>query len=296
MEEKINEILNDLYKLEPSFRQHESKLRDLIVKLLQAKPDTKFDYHFAQSLRTQLLRQAPKPAFAKEVVAIKHRISQRLSFIGATVDAVFTSTEISSPLVVSPEGKPIPPPPDYVVYRYVYKGEELKLEEAKREVLKRQGADADYLDGLLDNLGMGLANLRSFGNLKVQSVSFNEQGNQGYSVYVDSQRGSISISRYWDPVAMGVGFSDQLCEEKGSSCLPQPVYRPITIDEMPDDEILKTLAKDFVNEHNIPVDVYGEPEVLNQWRDYYERETDKSRIYIPETASVVFPLMIKNNF
>ena len=88
MEEKINEILNDLYKLDPSFRQHESKLRDLIVKLLQAKPDTKFDYHFAQSLRTQLLRQAPKPAFAKEVVAIKHRFSQRLSFIGATVAVV----------------------------------------------------------------------------------------------------------------------------------------------------------------------------------------------------------------
>lgn len=347
MQEKINEILTDLYNLDPSFKQYEGRLKELIVKLLEAKPDTKFDYQFAQMLRRQLLQEVPKPKFASEISSIKHQLTRRLSFAGALVAiclVLFATTlyvndkngnqisffspgvkitsagerafgeltEVSvenkqeglgagsggrgsataSPLVVAPDGKPIPLPPDYVVYRYVYKGEELKLGDTKREVLRRIKGDAATLDGLLETMNLGLVNLRSFANLKVQSLNLFEEGNKGYNITIDSYQGSIYISRYWDQVALG-GYAKDLACPMDASC-PE-VYRPVSIDEVPSDAQAISIALEFVTTHSIPTDAYGQPEVLNQWREYYERETDKSLIYVPDMVTVVFPLIVNGN-
>ncbi len=52
---KITEILQDLYTLDPEFKQHEPKLRELITALLMSEPDTHFDTDFAQRLRSELV-------------------------------------------------------------------------------------------------------------------------------------------------------------------------------------------------------------------------------------------------
>jgi hypothetical protein len=55
MKNNIDTILEELYAIDPSFREHEKELRTLVIKLVTLKPDTKFDQTFADQLKTQLL-------------------------------------------------------------------------------------------------------------------------------------------------------------------------------------------------------------------------------------------------
>ena len=58
MNNTINKILEDLYRLDPEVRNHEKELMKLIGEILESMPDTKFDAAFAQKLRAQLLQKA----------------------------------------------------------------------------------------------------------------------------------------------------------------------------------------------------------------------------------------------
>lgn len=58
MDNRIQEILNDLYALDASFRKHEAKLIHLIGELLAHKPNITIDAQFAQHLRNKLMVRA----------------------------------------------------------------------------------------------------------------------------------------------------------------------------------------------------------------------------------------------
>ncbi|MFH1522206.1 MAG: hypothetical protein ABIE43_00110 [Patescibacteria group bacterium] len=64
----IQNILNDLYMIDPGLKNHEEKLIKIINKLLESRPDTKFDKAFAKQLRAELMAKAeelkrqPSPA------------------------------------------------------------------------------------------------------------------------------------------------------------------------------------------------------------------------------------------
>ncbi len=58
MENLIEQILKDLYALDPEFKKHEARLRGIIARLLEAKPDIKVDRAFAERLKRQLAAQA----------------------------------------------------------------------------------------------------------------------------------------------------------------------------------------------------------------------------------------------
>jgi len=60
MKDKITIILSDLYIIDPSLRQYETKLIKIINKLLESRPDTKFDTKFVKKLRAELLTNAVK--------------------------------------------------------------------------------------------------------------------------------------------------------------------------------------------------------------------------------------------
>ena len=62
MKKEIRSILNDLYKLDESFKANEKELIILIEKLLSVKPDIKIDPKFARSLKAQLMEKAGEPA------------------------------------------------------------------------------------------------------------------------------------------------------------------------------------------------------------------------------------------
>ncbi len=60
MNHKIDTILNDLYRIDPSFRSHEKELRKLVSELVTSTPDTKFDGAFAARLRAELMQKFPQ--------------------------------------------------------------------------------------------------------------------------------------------------------------------------------------------------------------------------------------------
>jgi hypothetical protein len=59
MEDKfINEILNDIYKVDKKFMNHKQDLKKIVKKLIDSKPEVKLDEDFKLSLKKQLLEKA----------------------------------------------------------------------------------------------------------------------------------------------------------------------------------------------------------------------------------------------
>lgn len=58
MEEKIQQILKDIYMMDESLRANEKDLVKIIEEMLRSNPDTKFDENFARQLRSEVLRRA----------------------------------------------------------------------------------------------------------------------------------------------------------------------------------------------------------------------------------------------
>jgi hypothetical protein len=77
-----------------------------------------------------------------------------------------------------------------------------------------------------------------------------------------------------------------------SKCTTEACYKneQVKIGDIPADDVLIGIARDFVSEHGIDLSHYGDPEVDNSWKRDYERATDTSLAYVPDTQRVVFPL------
>lgn len=58
MNKDINKFLQDLYKLDPSLKNQEPELIELINQMLASKPDAKLDEEFARALRDELIIKA----------------------------------------------------------------------------------------------------------------------------------------------------------------------------------------------------------------------------------------------
>lgn len=58
IQEKVHEILRDLYTLDPAFKKHETRLIQIISQLLATKPEVTVDAAFADNLRKKLAAHA----------------------------------------------------------------------------------------------------------------------------------------------------------------------------------------------------------------------------------------------
>jgi len=166
--------------------------------------------------------------------------------------------------------------PEAVTYKYVYRGEELSITEERQNVLKRLKDDSNSdLGNFINRITLGLLDLNSFSNTKLQSFSFFEDLNRGYNINVSLTEGTVNINEYWP---------------KWQGDYQNPPQ--LQIGQIPPDEQIIAAADAFIAQHGIPREVYGEPFVNNDWRLYYERTPDKTQYYIPNTMSVVYPLVI----
>jgi hypothetical protein len=78
MDSKIQEIITDLFKLDPNLKEYEGEITKIINEYMASKPDTKFDMEFARGLKTEILN---KIAEIKKTVPIKKSIFSQPSFI-----------------------------------------------------------------------------------------------------------------------------------------------------------------------------------------------------------------------
>lgn len=140
-------------------------------------------------------------------------------------------TPIDSPLIY----------PEFVQYRFVYKGEPAQLKDDKGEVLKRtKGLESSkQLVSFLEGAKV-LADFGSFENLKLRLLEVVEDKDGGYVINVNFDEGSVWINQNWDRVRI----------LKTEEAKDSP--------EIKDPEII-SIANEFLKSHNINTSLYGEP-------------------------------------
>jgi len=349
MQNKIDDILADLYESDPTLRRHDSALRKLAVELLELRPGAQMDETFRQDLRRRLMAMAEAKSAQPSLI---NSFMKNFQFVGAGV-AVFAlviagawylngvkdgSQDLTSMLVTpkfsksadnafgslaaldangarsqgggghgnvatqtpmayggeSASGSPVETDmkmiaPNPVNFNYVYKGEELALVQDKVDVLKRiKNEQASGLSSFINGISMGLIDLNSFSNTQLQSFTFVEDRDLGYSVTVQMNEGSIYVNENWEKW-QSLTCPSMMSSERFIGC-PEP--RRLKPEDVPADQAVIDVANQFLASHGIPRENYGEPKVNDQWRVQYELAADKSQIWIPDMVSVVYPLML----
>lgn len=168
------------------------------------------------------------------------------------------------------------PPYELTSYKFVYKGDDLNITETEMPVLKRvKGYSSGDYTSWLKNLNLGLIDAGQFANLKVQHLSLAEDIDSGYIIDITPFEGSINISQNWQK--WNYDYSNVI---------------PLSLNDVPDDQSLISLANDFLKKYKINLSSFGQPEVDNLWRESYRVTTDPALAYIPEIMTVKYPLVI----
>lgn len=169
-------------------------------------------------------------------------------------------------------------------FDYVYTGNELNLEQENALVYKRLKNEENLgkdLARTLNSFNFPQVSLNTFSDLKVNSISFVEDKEQGLMINFELKEGGIYIYEDWEKWRIAereACGNDQACWDRFK----------IKIEDVPADSELISIANNFLSEHKIDIAKYGEPQVDNQWRRYYEYSEDKANYYIPEQATVIY--------
>jgi len=193
------------------------------------------------------------------------------------------ATEVAAPQAM--DSRMIMPPYEVTAYKYVYKGE-IQLPTADVEVLKRvKGVESSSaLAQSLSGFDLGLVDLGKMQNLKVTNFSLSEDKDMGYDAYVSLTDGNISINQNY------LRWPDVYRDCKGEqSCYDN--LRLKESDMLSDEEALR-IAAEFATKYGVNLSNYGEAYVDHQWKNDFARATDKVNYYFPDSASVIYPLLI----
>lgn len=185
------------------------------------------------------------------------------------------------------DGKMIMP---YFDFKYVYTGDPIVLEEGSSDVyrrLKGGSTAARSLASMVGNLDLSGVKLSKFSNLSATNLTLTEEKEKGLMITLDFMEDSIYISENWQRWILAERDAcgqDEACWAR---------FR-LSINDVPADSELIAMTNKFMSDHEIDLQNYGTPEVDNNWRLGYDIAEDKNNFYIPEYASVVYPLLINN--
>ncbi len=189
--------------------------------------------------------------------------------------------------------RPMVPPPT-PQQQYVYTGNPFTQNKNSLNVLKfvPKSIPAGNDDGALANAGFGTIDLASFANTGVTNITFSEKQSFGYTINVDLQGGSVSISQNYD----------QWPHDNN----PQP----LTASDIPADASVIATADAFLEAHGVAVSAYGAPEVVNNNYGYAVAPVMNAtapagvttgssgggasammRVYYPDTVAVLYPML-----
>ena len=176
------------------------------------------------------------------------------------------------------------------IYKYVYKGEPIEI-PAQISVLKRikgNVATSEVLNALSTFLS-GSINLSAFRDVGLESFSFSENRDSGYTVWVSPSEGTLSLSQNWKtwPYA----------KQCMNGCPPQ---EPLSAGDVPGDEEIKNIAESFLNDYGIAHNNYADPQIIRYDNIATMVNSDEPSSsssmpimpYISEEVQVVYPLKI----
>lgn len=179
----------------------------------------------------------------------------------------------------------------YYGFNYEYVGEEINLTESEGAVYRRLKGDGQAgraLAGLVSGLDVPEIDLSTFSNLRTTNLSLTEDKDLGLMITLDYMEDNIFISENWERwriMERENCAGDQACWDR---------WR-LQIADVPADANLIAQASSFLNQHKVSLEHYGEPIVDNNWREMYIQAPDKNNFYIPEYASVIYPLLINGD-
>ena len=361
MNNEIQKILDDLYKIDPSLAKHEVELIKLIDKLLAARPNYKLDEEFIDSLRTRVLEHArelnntlPRAGWLEKymnlnkfayaalgaaatlivVIPLLNYLNHRVATVNNIAQTTESGKEIkiarlendafgtltvpaapesaqtysqsqdsgaaASPKAMS-ETAPLGmggggggdaksivsmPYPGWDYYEYKYVGSDLPVPASTLPVYSRvadQSKTANIND-LAALIGPGFPDITRFENLKLNNFNIAEDRDFGYNIFYDAVGSTMNIDMLWERWPQpGRECTDQACWDK---------YR-LTVNDVPNDANLIATADTFLSQYGINMSNYGPGEVRTDWRRTYDLAEDKSLAWIPDSISVVYPLLIE---
>lgn len=170
-------------------------------------------------------------------------------------------------------------------YRFKYVGDDLTNLAAEQPVYKRvkENISTSIIDRVIRTLSLGLIDLSTFQNTKLENFTFSENQEFGYTINVDVTNGSLGIyqnyNRWPQPLAE--------CVDEDCFLANQPKLKDIP----PDNEVID-IAEKFIADKQISLNGYSRPRVINNWRGLYEAADDKANFFFPEVIDVVYPLVI----
>jgi hypothetical protein len=133
-------------------------------------------------------------------------------------------------------------------------------------------------------LSGGLLNTSRFSDIEPSYVTLVENHEYGYSLNFDASTGTLSISKNWNKWPNpAVGCGDETCGQQNN----------IKASDVPADAMLISTAGSWLAELGIDTSIYGEPTVNNDWRTQPLYGMAESERWIPEEASVVYPLLVQ---
>lgn len=166
-------------------------------------------------------------------------------------------------------------------YVYTYSGAGYVIKDAQMSVLqKKKGAmSSDETANFLKNFKISSLDLAKFSDLQVSNITTSENHEYGLNLTIDFVEGTINLSKNWNL------WPQRKCDSNGC-----PMTR---IEDIPSDTDAIASAEKFIKNYKINTDSYGTPYVMNDWRAEYDRATDKSLVYVPDSLTVMFPLVIE---
>ena len=169
-------------------------------------------------------------------------------------------------------------------FNFVYSGEKINIEDTEMPVYKKNNNStwSQTLSDKIKDFNSGLLNMNKFSDIDVINLSFNEDKDFGYSVYITPQYNTISINSNW----YRWPHPEQDCQE-------EKCFESLRLKEsdVPEDSILIEIADKFLKEYNVDMSNYGAGKIISQWRDVFVADGEDK--YVPEIISVIYPLILQ---
>ncbi len=189
----------------------------------------------------------------------------------------------------SSDGSPDIMPVEYTTNVYEYVGAPLTLPSGSLTVYRREPGFQNLAGTgrLLRNIDSGLIDLSKFSTAELSSIWFSEDRENGYNVSFDLAYGAITMSENWSTWPL------LRAAEAGG-------YQPIPEEEVLTERESIAITNAFLDEYGINRSQLGAPVVQDNGgysilADVASRSAsapDEKMAYLPESATVVYPLVI----
>lgn len=168
--------------------------------------------------------------------------------------------------------------------KYRLEGDLPELPQGDVAVLERDTRTLNVPFASIQNAFADAAiDLSSFDGTSVDNVMITQRKPFGYTINVSMYDGSVSINQAWE-----------YWPHPENNCQTEDCYRGLQpkLSDIPADAELIRIAGEFLADHDIDLEGYGDPTVDHAWRREYDRTEDKRYAWVPESMRVVYPLIV----